>query len=152
MLVSELIHYLKCKRKGKYGEIDLEIDISKACDWVNWGYLSVMMLKLGFDVSWVKWIMLCVTSVHDSVLVNSVPVVPIIPSRGLREGDPLSPCLFILCAEGLSTLINQAERRGDVHSVHICKRDPIISHMLFADDCFLFFRALSESVTQWRRF
>jgi hypothetical protein len=59
----------------------------------------------------------------------------------LRQGDPLSPYLFIICVEGLSALIRQAEARGDIHGVKICKNAPIISHLLFADDCFLFFRA-----------
>jgi len=66
---------------------------------------------------------------------------PVIPGRGLRQGDPLSPYLFILCAEGLSALIRQAEARGELHGAKVCRNAPIITHLLFADDCFLFFRA-----------
>jgi hypothetical protein len=75
------------------------------------------------------------------VILNGNTVGPIIPGRGLRQGDPLSPYLFIICAEGLSALIRKAEGKGDVHGVKICRNAPIISHLLFADDCFLFFRA-----------
>lgn len=66
---------------------------------------------------------------------------PIIPGRGLLQGDPLSPYLFILCAEGLSSLIRDAEERNAISGVSICKGAPSVSHLLFADDCFLFFQA-----------
>jgi hypothetical protein len=96
---------------------------------------------MGFASRWIRWIMMCVETVDYSVIVNNESVGPIFPGRGLRQGDPLSPYLFILCAEGLSALIRQAERRGDIHGISICTNAPIISHLLFADDCFLFFRA-----------
>jgi hypothetical protein len=72
---------------------------------------------------------------------------PIFPGRGLRQGDPLSPYLFILCAEGLSALIRQAERNGSLLGVKVCRNAPIVSHLLFADDCFLFCRADSVEAT-----
>jgi hypothetical protein len=70
--------------------------------------------------------MLCVETVDYSVIFNGNTVGPIIPGRGLRQGDPLSPYLFIICAEGLSALIRKAEGRGDIHGVKICKNAPII--------------------------
>lgn len=88
--------------------------------------------------------MLCVESVSYTVQVNHDQVGPIHPGRGLRQGDPLSPYLFILCAEGLNVLINQAEQRGDLHGAKICRGAPIISRLLFADDCFLFFKATKQ--------
>lgn len=84
---------------------------------------------------------MCVETVDYSVIVNNESVGPIFPGRGLRQGDPLSLYLFILCAKGLSALIQKAGRRGDIHCISICTNAPIISHILFADDCFLFFRA-----------
>jgi hypothetical protein len=74
-------------------------------------------------------------------MVNDDRVGPIVPGRGLRQGDPLSPYLFILCAEGLTTLVKKYEGRGDIHGVKVCRAAPSITHLLFADDCFLFFRA-----------
>ncbi|MCI31084.1 RNA-directed DNA polymerase (Reverse transcriptase), partial [Trifolium medium] len=72
---------------------------------------------------------------------NFDKVGPITPGRGLRQGDPLSPYLFILVAEGLTSLIHQAVSKGDIHGVRICRGAPEVSHLLFADDCFLFCRA-----------
>lgn len=89
--------------------------------------------------------MMCVETVDYSVSINGNMVGPIIPSRGLRQSGTLSPYLFILCFEGLSALIKQAGFMGDIHRTKICKNVHVISHLLFVDDCFLFFIvALSE--------
>jgi hypothetical protein len=85
--------------------------------------------------------MMCVSFVTYSMLVNFDRVGPIVPGRGLRQGDPLSPYLFILVAEGLSTLIHKGVNKGDIHGVQVCHGAPVVSHLLFADDCFLFCRA-----------
>ncbi|PNX94585.1 ribonuclease H [Trifolium pratense] len=137
----ETIHHMKCKTKGKVGEVALKIDISKVYDRVDWGYLIDVMRKMGFCDKWIKWVQMCLESVQYSVLVNNEKVGPIISGRGLRQGDPLSPYLFILCAEGLTSLIKKYEGRGDIHGVKVCRGAPSLSHLLFADDCFLFFRA-----------
>ena len=65
------------------------------------------MTKMGFSDQWVKWIMMCVETVDYFVLVNGNVTSQIIPGRGLRQGDPLSPYLFIICAEGLYALIRK---------------------------------------------
>jgi len=72
---------------------------------------------------------------------------PIYRGRSLRQGDPLSPYLFILCVEGMSALIKQAERNNILHGVKVCKRAPTISHLLFTDDSYLFIKA-NEKETQ----
>lgn len=72
---------MKCKIKGVKGEIALKIDISKAFDRVDWGFLRAMMAKLGFNDRWIEWIMLCVSSVNYLGLVNSDLVGPIYCSR-----------------------------------------------------------------------
>ncbi|MCH98242.1 RNA-directed DNA polymerase (Reverse transcriptase), partial [Trifolium medium] len=131
----------------KKGEATLRLDISKAYDRMDWTFLKDMMIKMGFSQKWIDWIMLCAEMVDYSVIFNGQKVGPIVPGGGLRQGDPLSPYLFILCAEGLSALIKQAENRGDLHGVEICRNAPIISHLLFADDCFLFFKATKTEAT-----
>jgi hypothetical protein len=100
---------------------------------------------MGFAKRFIHYAMLSVSSVHYSVLVNTDKVGVIQPRRELRQGDPLFHTFFILIAKGLSTLISKAVTRGDIHGVQICRGAPMMSHILFADDCFLFCRAnLSE--------
>ena len=86
-------------------------------------------------------IMLCISTVQYNMLRNGKEVGPIIPSRGLRQGDSLSPYLFILCAEGLSSLICVHEKAGLIHGVKVARGAPIVSHLFFTNDSFLFFRA-----------
>ncbi|GAU40629.1 hypothetical protein TSUD_190060 [Trifolium subterraneum] len=115
LIATEVIHALKRKTQGRRGELALKIDISKAYDKVDWGFLRGVMTKMGFTDVWIR-------------------------SR-LRQGDPLSPYLFILVTECLTALIHQSVGRGDIHGVRICRGAPEVSHLLFADDCFLFCRA-----------
>jgi len=61
-------------------------------------------------------------------MINRDGVGPIIPKRGLRQGDPLAPSLFILCMEGLTSLLQKAESRGDLHDIKVCKGALILSH------------------------
>jgi hypothetical protein len=66
------------------------------------------------------------------------------PSRGLRQGDPLSPFLFLFVADGLSLLLKEKVMKGAISPVHVCRRAPGISHLLFADDTLLFIKAKTE--------
>ncbi|GAU37390.1 hypothetical protein TSUD_22640 [Trifolium subterraneum] len=148
LIATEVIHALKRKTKGRSGELALKIDISKAYDKVDWGFLHGVMTRMGFTDVWIRWVMMCVSSVNYSVLMNSDRVGPISPGRGLRQGDPLSPYLFILVTECLTALIHQAVGRGDLHGVRICRGAPEVSHLLFADDCFLFCKASVAEVNE----
>ena len=76
-----------------------------------------MMLKLGFDTRWVELAMETVTTTSYSVLINGEPCGFISPSRGVRQGDPLSPYLFLLCAEGLSATIRKAEEGHSLRGI-----------------------------------
>jgi hypothetical protein len=80
--------------------------------------------------------------------VNFEKVVPIIPGRGLRQRDPLSPYLFILVTEGMSALVKHEVAQGDLHGVQICRGPPTVSHLLFTDDCFLFCRSDLDETNQ----
>ena len=88
--------------------------------------------------------MFCVSLVQYSVLINEKQVGPITPKRGLRQGDPLSPYLFIICVKGLSVFIQKVKEAGSLHGVKVCKGAPNVSHLLFVDDCFLSFRAFLD--------
>ena len=144
MVAIEVIHHMKSKVRGKTGCVALKLDISKAYDRMDWDYLKEVMRRMGFNDKWVHWMTMCVETVDYSVLVNSKMVGPIIPGRGLRQGDPLSPYLFIICAEGLSSLIRDAEHRGVISGTSVCGEAPPVTHLLFADDCFLFFKACAN--------
>jgi len=87
---------------------------------------------------------LCGESMDYFVLVNGEEVDPIILRHGLRQENPLSPYLFIICVEGLSSLIRDAEEKRVITGTRVCRRAPPIFHLLFADDCFLFFRAQED--------
>jgi hypothetical protein len=138
LIAIEVIHALKRKTKGRKGSLALKIDISKAYDKVDWGFLRGMLERLGFSNKWINWMMLCVSSVNYSVLVNFEQVGPIFPGRELRQGDPLSPYLFILITEGLTALIKQSMASGALHGVQICRghRRCLTFFLLMIVSCF----------------
>ncbi|KAM5560293.1 hypothetical protein ABKV19_021457 [Rosa sericea] len=141
LLAFEVSHCLKRRRSGKKAYCALKLDMSKAYDRVEWEFLEVVMLKMGFCNVWVNWVMASVRTVSYSFIVNGDPRGRIIPSRGLRQGDAISPYLFLLVAEALSRLIMVAERDDRLHGVEVCRGAPSISHLFFADDSFIFFKA-----------
>ena len=102
------------------------------------------MRKMGFNERWIKIVVECVKTISYSILVNGEPCGMIHPTKRIRQGDPLSPFLFLLCIEGLNGLIKNAEIHGDIHSFSICKKDSKLTYMLFKDDSLLFCRATME--------
>uniref|UniRef100_A0A5B7AER2 Reverse transcriptase domain-containing protein n=1 Tax=Davidia involucrata TaxID=16924 RepID=A0A5B7AER2_DAVIN len=151
LVAFEIIHCLKNRRKGKMGHLALKLDMSKAYDRVEWGFLEAIMLKMGFHPQWVSLVMHCVSTVSFSVLVNGDPRGCINPTRGLRQGDPLSPYLFILCAEAFSALPRKAEGENKIHGIAVARNAPKISHLFFADDSLLFAKAIEDQVLEISR-
>ena len=98
---------------------------------------------MGFHERWINLTIVCVKTVMYSTLVNGEPRGLIHPSKGIRQGDPLSPFLFLLCTEGLNGLIKQVEVNGDIHGFSLCRKGPKLSHLLFVDDGLLFCRAMT---------
>jgi len=115
----ENLHTMSSRMKGKKGYMAIKLDMSKAYDRVEWTFLEDIMIWLGFVVQWVQLIMRCVSSVSYVVLLNRNPLEVFTPTRGLRQGNPLSPNLFLLCAEGLSSLIQRACLEGKIYGVPI---------------------------------
>ena len=93
----------------------------------------------------------CVRSVKYQVRVNNELTDLFVPSRGLRQGDPLSPYLFLLCAEGLSSLIVHEEEAGNLMGVKVCRDAPSVPHLLFTDDSLILMRADAANATSLRR-
>ena len=148
LVAFETLHHMKHKKGGKVGHLALKLDISKAYDRLEWMFLKKVMERLGFHCRWVGWIMECVQSVTYLVLVNGEPTATIFPTRGIRQGDPLSPYLFLLCSEGLNGLLEQAVAAKSLEGFSLCKFGPKISHLLFADDSLLFCRVMVEDVSK----
>jgi hypothetical protein len=109
LVAYKAMHTMHSRMYGRQGYMALKIDLSKAYDRVEWSFLAAVMKQLGFNSKWIGWIMQCVSTVQYVVIVNGNPVGDIRPMRGIRQGDPLSPYLFLLCAEVLSFKLQQAE-------------------------------------------
>ncbi|KAM6550661.1 hypothetical protein CsatB_000469 [Cannabis sativa] len=144
MVSFEIMHYLKRKRLGKDGYMALKLDMSKAYDRVEWPFIESVLLRMGFDRRVVSLIMFCVSTVRYKVTHGGHSMGPITPGRGLRQGDPLSPYLFLICAEGFSSLLKDYQRHQLISGIRVARGAPIVSHMLFADDSYVFCKAKDE--------
>jgi hypothetical protein len=128
-------------KKGKLGACAIKLDMAKAYDRVEWQYLDTVMAALGFSNRWRDLVIKCVTSVSFSVRVNGQLSPVFKPSRGLRQGDPISPYLFLLCAEGLSCMLKEVGPVYCARGIRVGIHAPWINHLLFADDCMIFTQA-----------
>ncbi|XP_075633396.1 uncharacterized protein LOC142605854 [Castanea sativa] len=149
LVAFESLHHMKHKKVGKSGFMAMKLDMSKAYECVEWNFLCRLMEKMGFVDRWIQLIYSCISSVSYSILVNGEPCGDIRPTRGLRQGDPLSPYLFILVFEGLNGLIQQAMAAGDIRGFSLCRNGPRISHSFFADDTLLFCRAKFREIKEY---
>jgi len=135
--------------KGKRGYVALKLDMEKAYDRIEWDFLFNCLQQLGFDDKWITWIRECVSTVTYSILLNGESCGHITPSRGLRQGDPLSPYLFLICMDILA-------RRLYAHSltpksglgIKIAPAAMRIPCLLFADDSLIFCKTSSEACRQ----
>ena len=141
LVAFETLHYMHHNKIGRDGAMALKLDMSKAYDRVEWRFLEQIMSQMGFHQKWISLMTECISTISYSILVNGEPHGYIQPSRGLRQGDPLSPYLFLLCAEGLHSLIHKARLVGDIQGISLCRGGPRITHLFFADDSLLFSKA-----------
>ena len=95
----------------------------------------------GFDARWIEMIMRCVKTVSYKILINGEQSDEIMPSKGLRQGDPIPPYLFLLYTEALSAMITGAINKSQLYGVTVCTGAPLVSHLFFADDSFMFVKA-----------
>jgi len=141
-VAQEGLHSMKTlKLKGAV----IKIDLSKAYDRVNWLYIRMLLTHLGFSYEFTRWVMACISTVSFAVLINGSASPFFTAGRGLRQGCPLSPLLFLLVAEGLSRFIIAAKRDGSFRGIPISQA-LYITHLLFVDDILLFCDGSRQSI------
>jgi hypothetical protein len=125
-------------RKNQKELVLFKVDFEKAYDSVDWGYLDDVMCHMAFPALWRKWIKECVGTATASVLVNGSPTGEFLLERGLRQGDPLSPFLFLLASEGLSVMMRAVVHSNLFTGYTVGVGTPTtVSHLQFADDTLL---------------
>ncbi|KAF5779588.1 putative RNA-directed DNA polymerase [Helianthus annuus] len=131
LVLNEILSWAKKnKRKGMY----FKVDINKAYDSVNWAFLDSIMAQMKFPSKWRGWVMATLQSARASVLVNGSPTREFDCSRGLRQGDPLSPFLFVIVMEALSGIMKKAVSVGLFNGIKISNEGTSLSHLMYADD------------------
>ncbi|KAL0309137.1 UNVERIFIED_CONTAM: hypothetical protein Sradi_5856000 [Sesamum radiatum] len=150
LLAFELNHFLKVSSHLRKGFAALKLVMSKAYDRVERSFLRRVLLRLGFESEFVELIMLLVTIVSYPLTLNGEPFGYFHIERGIRQGDPLSPYLFIFCAKTFSCLIQKTEAQGAIQGIQISSEAPSISHLLFTDDNLLFCRAIERQIEEIR--
>jgi hypothetical protein len=127
---QECLHSIKNKNSKA---LILKLDLKKAFDCIDWDFLRLILAQTGFSQPMIKWIMGCVVSANLAILVNGEPSSFFRIGRGLRQGCPLSPLLFILVMEALSLLLKTGQAEGKLSGIKVSRTIKIL-HLLFADD------------------
>ena len=151
IVVQELIHTFKKKRNLKVGMVGIKVDLQKAYDRVDWNFLMTILKCFGFCEKFSSWIFKCIAFVSYTLLINGSKSKSFHPSRGLRQGDPLSPYLFIICQEVLSRLIDREMHNGAIKGVKADRAGPPISHLMHANDLVLFCKAKFSELSALER-
>ncbi|KAL2517783.1 Uncharacterized protein Adt_14030 [Abeliophyllum distichum] len=143
LLAQELLYTLDTKVRG--GNAILKLDMAKAYDRLDWGFLISVLEGFGFDAIWTDRIRRCISECHFSVLLNGRPCGFFPSSRGLRQGDPISPSLFILASDYFSRILTrQYQQIASMAYRH--GGDALISHLCFADDMIIFANGQKQSI------
>ncbi|XP_022014806.1 uncharacterized protein LOC110914313 [Helianthus annuus] len=134
LIINEVCSWLKkCKKKAFLFKIDFE----KAYDNIHWKFVVDVCRQMGFGSKWCNWIMGILSSARASALVNGAPTFEFKCSKGMRQGDPISPFLFVIDMEALSCMISKAEEVGLFSGIKLPFDGPCLSHLLFADDALI---------------
>lgn len=131
LIVNEVISWLK---KSKQKAFIFKVEFEKVFDSLNWGYLDSIMSQMAFGHKWCLWIKGCLSSAKASVLFNGSPTVEFSMEKGVRQGDPLSPFLFIITVEGLNIAMEEAFNKNIFRGIKLPNNDPTISHLQYADN------------------
>lgn len=120
--------------------------MSKVYDRVSWSFLKAVLTAMNFDIKWINWIMEYVTFVYYTLLVNGNLTNFFKPTQGLRQGDPLSPSMFLMYATTLTISLVQAESLNKIKGVKVGRNGLSFTQLLFVDDSLLFFRKDNKSL------
>ncbi|GJZ52405.1 putative RNA-directed DNA polymerase, eukaryota, reverse transcriptase zinc-binding domain protein, partial [Tanacetum coccineum] len=134
LMINEIISWEKKERKRL---LLFKVDIEKAFDSLNWNFLISVMSQMGFSLKWINWIISCLNSSYASVLINGIPTKEFKLERGLRQGDPLSPFLFILVVEALNVVMLEAKNKNIFKGIEVGNDKVYMSHLQFADDALI---------------
>ena len=132
--------------RAKIPALFLKLDIAKAFDSVRWDYLQEVMQAMGFGIRWCNWVSILLLTATTSVFLNGTRGKWFRQHNGLRQGDPLSPMLFILAMEPLQLLIQKATADGDLQNFNL--RTARLRISLYADDAALFLRPVKEELSK----
>ena len=133
-------------RKVEGGNMILKLDMMKAYDRIEWDFFLKVLSCFGFSELFVKIIGNCLGNQNITVCVNVLRRGFFPAARGLRQGDPISPCLFVLAEEVLSRGLCRIYQQGLVKGFHLGRGSSLVSHLLFADDTLIFLRGLKKSL------
>ncbi|KAF5793118.1 putative RNA-directed DNA polymerase [Helianthus annuus] len=131
LIVNEIVSWAK---KTKRQAMLFKVDFEKAFDSLNWGFLESVLSQMGFPALWRKWVTGILSSARTSILVNGSPTLEFDIQKGVRQGDPLSPLLFIIAMEALHVATVSALESGIYKGLKVANTGPTISHLLYADD------------------
>lgn len=145
IVVQEIFHSMK-KKKGKKGWMAIKLDLEKAYDRLSWSFIKDTLEDIGLPSDFVNLVWHCITSVRMRMLWNGEALEEFSPSRGIRQGDPTSPYIFVLCIEKLFQTIGLAVDQKIWNPIQLSRGGPKISHLAFADDVLLFAEAGVEQI------
>ncbi|KAJ9560359.1 hypothetical protein OSB04_005519 [Centaurea solstitialis] len=131
LIVNEIISWAKHRCKSMFV---LKVDFEKAFDNLNWDFLFDILRQMGFGMIWIGWIKGILTTAKVSILINNSPTKQFSLEKGVRQGDPLSPFLFIMAVEGLIAAMKEALDKNLFHGIALSNNGPIISNLHYADD------------------
>lgn len=147
LLATEMIQGFN--RTAGTAKACIKADLAKAFDTCSWQALETTLTNFKFSPEYIRIIMMLVTTVSYSYLIEGSPTPQIKPGRGLRQGDPLSPYLFTLLMQNFSSVINQKVESGDL-GLYKVNGTKAVSHLAYADDLMVFCKATESSFTTLR--
>ncbi|MCH93152.1 putative ribonuclease H protein, partial [Trifolium medium] len=137
VVAKEMMHSMH-RMNGKRGFFAIKVDLAKAYDKISWEFIWRVLVEIKFPEVLINVIMHSITSVWTNVKWNGARAEYFKPQRGIRQGDPISPYLFVLCMDKLSHLILHAVEEGKWNGIKAGRNGPVVSHLMFADDLLLF--------------